>query len=247
MWRSLVSAVAGRRDSGPPRSGNGASSLHLHWLDLPPALEASVELEMTEPPTVASLYFWALQASFAPGGGGAHLGLQWNPRHAGGRAVNWGGYRPGGGLLEGTESHLPSSTGNANTRTWRWEPHQRYRLRIHQGTEPGWWAGEVADLSTGAAVEIRQLAGGGNHLESIMVWSEVFADCDAPPAAVRWSRPRILAEDGRSVSPPRYRVAYQRFEQGGCTNTNAQPEGGGVVQRTATKRTTPPGTVIPTG
>ncbi len=54
--------------------------------------------------------------------GGAHLGLQWHAPHPGSRAVNWGGYAPGGGILPGSESALPSGSGNANTRDLWWEP-----------------------------------------------------------------------------------------------------------------------------
>ncbi|HNE38225.1 MAG TPA: hypothetical protein PKZ82_17065, partial [Microthrixaceae bacterium] len=112
-------APAGRTHGDPP-SANGASSLHLRWDldDRPGCREVSVTLEVLQPPTVDRLYFWALQADFATGdagrrpAGGAHLGLQWHPQHPGSTAVNWGGYRPGGGELSGTVSALPSALGN---------------------------------------------------------------------------------------------------------------------------------------
>lgn len=239
-------ALLGRRTSGRPGSSNGASSMHLHWLGTSPAIEASVELEVIQPPTVSALYFWALQASFVPEGGGAHLGLQWNPRHADSTAVNWGGYHQDGRILDGTASPLASSVDDANTRTWPWRAFRRYRLRIHRGSEEGWWAGEVADLESGAATHIRQLAGGGAYLDSLMVWSEVFADCAGPTTAVRWSRPSLLGADGQRIRPVSYRVAYQPFERGGCTNTNAEAGPSGVIQRTATERVTPAGATIPT-
>ena len=99
---------------------NGASSFHLAW-DAPtgPWIGADVVLEVTEPPTVPALYFWALQVSFEDRGraaGGAHLGLQWYPPHPGSTAVNWGGYAPDGRELDGSNSLLPSATGNPNTR-----------------------------------------------------------------------------------------------------------------------------------
>lgn len=245
MWRAMRNAALGVRTAGRPTSSNGASSFHLHWADVPAALEASVELEVIESPTVPALYFWALQASFGPDGGGAHLGLQWNPRHGGSTAVNWGGYERGGRILEGTPSGIASTVDDPNTRTWGWSAHRRYRLRIHRGSTPGWWSGEVADLETGAATHVRQLAGGGRYLERLMVWSEVFADCDAPSVAARWSRPSVLARDGGRSTPTGYRVAYQAYEKGGCTNTDASPAGEGVVQRTSTARTTPPGAIVP--
>lgn len=244
MWRPLVDRLRGRRSAGRPPSGNGASSFHLTWMDVAPAMEVSVELEVFEPPRVDRLYFWAIQASFVPGGGGAHLGLQWNPRHHGRRAVNWGGYQRGGSLLSGTDSPLPSSLEDVNTRTWPWEPRRKYRLRIHRGRDPGWWSGEVADLTSGAATHVRELAGGGKLLDGIAVWSEVFADCDSPSVAVRWSRPRALLPDGRLISPGRFRCDYQGYERGGCTNTDSYPDEAGVVQRTNTRRVHPPGSLI---
>jgi hypothetical protein len=142
-------------------------------------------------------------------------------------------------------SNIASSVDDPNTRTWPWSPGRRYRLRIHRGSRPGWWSGEVADLETGAATHVRQLAGGGDHLASLMVWSEVFADCDAPSVAVRWSRPSVLGGDGRRHVPSGYRAAYQPWERGGCTNTNSEPAPLGVIQRTSTSRATPDGTTIP--
>jgi hypothetical protein len=245
MWRSLSDRLMGRRLHGRPPSGNGASSFHLVWLDVPPALEASVELEVVSPPAVDRLYFWALQASFSPGGGGAHLGLQWNPRHAGGRAVNWGGYDPRGSVLTGTDSPLVSSVDDPNTRTWPWRVGRRYRLRIHRGPQTGWWAGEVTDLVEGGATRIRELGGGGETLEGLVVWSEVFADCDAPPVEVRWSRPRALLPDGRLFAPAAYSCRYQGFAQGGCTNTDSRRQAAGVVQLTGVARTNPAGTRLP--
>lgn len=241
MWRGLTDYLRGRRTRGRPPSGNGASSFHLPWLDVPPALEASVELEVVRPPEVSRLYFWALQASFTPGGGGAHLGLQWNPRHGGGRAVNWGGYEAGGAILSGTASPLVSTVDDPNTRTWPWEVGRKYRLRIHRSREAGWWSGEVTDLVTGAATHVRRLAGGGELLSDLVVWSEVFADCDDPSVVARWSRPRALLPDGRIVGPSGFECRYQGFERGGCTNTDSRVDADGVAQITNTERTNPAG------
>ena len=112
------------RTHGFPPSGNGASSFHLGWR-LPPGaghlVAASVTLEVLAPPAGDHLYFWALQVAF-PGAGAAHLGLQWNHRHPGFGAVNWGGYAADGSLLAGTESPLPSTPADPNTRDYPWQP-----------------------------------------------------------------------------------------------------------------------------
>src|SRR5690349_18447275 len=118
-----------RRDGtkGWPTSANQASSMHLWWdMDVGgPVVAASVTLTVVDPPRWTDLCFWALQASFADRGGGrggAHLGLQWYARHPGSTAVNFGGYANRGGELRGSQSMLPSATGNPNTRDYSWVP-----------------------------------------------------------------------------------------------------------------------------
>jgi len=227
--------VAGReRTTGFPTSSNRASSMHLHWdPSPPPSLEIAATLEIVEPPVVSHLYFWALQASFVTVDGrrvgGAHLGLQWYDRHPGSTAVNWGGYRDGAGELDGEESSLPSSTGNPNTRDFAWRPRVPYRLRI-SGDGDGWWTGSVTDLTTGVETVVRRLHGGGSALTAPVVWSEVFARCDDPTVAVRWSD---LAPATTSMRP-----TYQSHVDGGCANTRSERDGDGWIQRTNVARQT---------
>lgn len=233
--------------TGYPTSANRASSFHLRWGGLPPRealVEIAVTLEVVEPPAVPELYFWALQASFLDRGretGGAHLGLQWYARHPGSTAVNWGGYQRGGGReLDGTASPLPSATGNPNTRDWSWSPGVPVRLVV-AAAGPGEWAGVVD------GTEVRRLRCGGDRLGHPMVWSEVFARCDHPPVAVRWSGFEAVTAGGRRVRPDRLLVTYQAEGDGGCGNTTVRPDGDGVVQLTATRRDVPGGTVLPLG
>ncbi|MGA7273056.1 MAG: hypothetical protein WB239_18450 [Acidimicrobiia bacterium] len=224
--------------------------MHLHWEGAPDGIEASVELEIVEPPSVARLYFWALQVGFrsssGPGkGGGAHLGLQWNPRHRGSTAVNWGGYDRAGHILDGTTSPVPSSVDDPNTRTWTWQSGRPYRLRVFPGSRSGWWWGEVTDLATGRATRVRELAGGGDRLSGFVVWSEVFAACDDPSVVARWNRPGVLTKEGRRA-PTGWRVNYQDYARGGCTNTCSQSDDtAGVVQITNTSRRVFQGELIP--
>lgn len=233
------------RTTGRPTSANGASSFHLWWgppVDRPlVAVEAT--LEVLDEPVVPSLYFWALQVSFQAGAlrtGGAHLGLQWYPRHPRSRAVNFGGYRAGGGLLAGSPSPLPSATGNENTRDLGWEPRRRYRLAI-RGIGEGSWRGTVTDVGTGVETLVRDLHPGGDLAVAPVVWSEVFARCDDPSVRVAWSDLRATTTGGDTIAPARVRVTYQGHAQGGCDNTNAWvgPDGR-LVQQTNVGRTTPP-------
>jgi len=244
-WRRLVAGRA--HTTGYPTSANRASSFHLRWGGLPPAAElvaAAVNVEVVESPTVDELYFWALQVSFAGAGtgghAGAHLGLQWHPAHPGATAVNWGGYA-GGGELEGTDSPLPSATGNPNTRDFAWSPGRPYRLMVAPGERPGWWRGTVD------ATPVRELPGGGHRLTDLMVWSEVFARCEDPPVVVRWSAFEAVDASGRRHRPDRVTVSYQSGADGGCDNTDVVADGDGVLAVTNRVRTVAPGTVLALG
>lgn len=235
----------GERTAGFPPSANGASSFHLIW-DLPGAFRTvEVDLEVLVPPSVPQLYFWALQVDFADDSGqhlgGAHLGLQWHPGHPGSTAVNWGGYDRHGGLLAGSGSVLPSAVDNENTRDFAWRAGVPYRLRVEQGSEPGTWDG-VVEPRDGAPTTIRTLdVPGSTHARGAAVWSEVFARCDAPGVAVRWSRLRATTDDGVTVAPPTCATSFQRHEDGGCANTDSVPDEFGILQVTSTPRTAVPG------
>jgi len=247
LGRRLAARWAGTfgpRTSGPPRSSNGASSFHLRWLGLDPGetiIEASVTLEIVVPPVVPHLYFWALQASFADvtATGAGHLGLQWYAAHPGGTAANWGGYRHGGGELDGTASELPSATGNPNTRDFQWEPGRPYRLTIGRGSEDGAWRGSVDGQV------IRELHGDGHRLTDLMVWSEVFARCDDPSVVARWSAFAARSTAGTTLVPDRLAVSYQSNPDGGCDNSSVRVSGGVADQVTNTTRDVPAGAVLP--
>ena len=240
------------RTRGEPPSANGASSLHLWW-ELPGAFrEVAATLEVLLPPSVPRLCFWALQVSFTDGrhaAGAAHVGLQAHPDHPGGTAVNWGGYRAGGGELDGTESSLPSALANPNTRDLRWVPGRPYRLAVAPSPARG-WRGTVTDLTTGRETVVRDLLlpAEAPLLSSPVVWSEVFARCDHPSTSVRWSDFEAVGVDGEVVRPAALRVGYQRHVDGGCDNTTAlaDPDGAGrgVLQVTATPRVVAPGAVL---
>jgi hypothetical protein len=214
--------------------------MHLFWT-LPGSFTAAeVTLEVLDAPAVDRLYFWALQASFTDGHrtlGGAHLGLQWHPDYPGATAVNWGGYRAGGGELAGTASTLPGSLGNPHTRDYPWEVGVPYRLRIDRSPRrAGSWRGSLHDPQRGRTVVIRELMPGGTHLCSLMTWSEVFARCEHPPVTVRWSDPVAFDELDRSVRPTEVAVNYQSHADGGCANTNAFIDDTGICQRTCCSR-----------
>lgn len=243
----------GERTSGEPRSANGASSFHLVW-EMPPTPLRSVAatLEVLERPAVRRLYFWALQVSFVDErrlAGAAHLGLQWNPHHPASTAVNWGGYGPadaGSTLLRGSDSRLPGSRNDPNTRDFPWEPGRRYRLEVLPvpDADPPKWRGVVTDLDAGEATLVRELESGGTHLASPMVWSEVFARCEQPSVAVRWSDFEAVADDGGVVRPRRMRVNYQSRADGGCDNVSVIPDELGLLQVTAVQREVPQGAIL---
>jgi hypothetical protein len=144
-----------------------------------------------------------------------------------------------------------------------WQPGRPYRLRVHRSPEvSGAWRSEITDLETGEATTIRDLmhpgrpaaragqAGAGahnGHLRLPMVWSEVFADCDAPSVAVRWSDLTGTTEEGVTVRPEAVRVNYQARQAGGCANTSVRRDDRGLFQLTNTPREIGQGTRLDFG
>jgi len=258
--RSQLRSVTASRVVGFPNSSNRASSFHLNWQLPYPATVAGgsqtgltaieVTLEVLEPPSVDRLYFWALQANFADGqsrqAGGAHLGLQWHPGHPGSTAVNWGGYDHQGNILSGSESALPSKMANPHTRDFLWQPMVPYRLRIERissGSQSS-WRGSVTRVSTGVTTMIRELYPAGEFISGVTMWSEVFARCDDPSVAIRWTDAQAEFSDSSSIQPAGFLVNYQSHKDGGCANSDSFFDGVGLVQRTAVSRNTPLGQVI---
>jgi hypothetical protein len=254
--RAAAVWAARERTSGEPRSPNGASSFHLIW-DLPqvPLRRVEATLEVITPPAAKRVYFWALQTSFAAGPrlqGGAHLGLQWNPRYPGSTAVNFGGYGPsehGTRVLEGSASQLRGPDGDPHTLEFPWELGHRYRLVVEPSPEPPEgmraWRGTVADLDGGTEQVVRDLYTRGEYLFSPMVWSEVFARCEHPSVVVRWSDLRAWSMSGEDLSPARVRVNYQPRSEGGCDNTTVGLDELGILQITASRRDVPQAAILP--
>jgi hypothetical protein len=241
----------------PPRSTARPtqSSFHLVWqVDPEPAIVAAeVTLVVDADPVVDDLYFWALQASFSDAArsfGGGHTGLQWNARFPGFRAVNWGGYhdqRFGGAVLDGTDSPLPSARNDRNTRDYDWRPGAPYRFRIERGSRAGFWAAEVTEVATGQRRIIRELECRGDRLTGLVMWSEVFAACDAPSVSVRWSELVIERGDGRREPVDTVETRYQAVTAGGCSNTDSSVQGAAFVQTTNTERISSAGTRLKIG
>lgn len=222
----------------------GPTSAHLWFEGVPsgPWRSVSATLEVVTEPSAAYLYFWALQASFTDASGtafgAAHTGLQWNPRHPGGRAVNWGGYgrtADVSSVLDGTHSTLPGVAGDENTRDFPWTPGVGYQFtisRIEQG-----WRSTVVDTSTGEPTVIRELFAGGDRLNGFVVWMEIFAPCDASTTLVRWSD-LAVADDARGA---RHQVRSLRTSfpdvRGACTNNDSRMDNSGWLQLTNDHRT----------
>lgn len=242
-----------RRDDLPdwPSTSNGSSAWHLWWHGVEggamPVVAASATLEVLQRPTVDRLYFWALQASFVDerghSYGAAHTGLQWNPRHPGMGAVNWGGYGDVGdtqSVLPGTVSPLPSTPDDPNTRDYPWREGSPYRFRIDRGAQG--WRATVTDLARGDTVTIRELYAGGDRLAGFVVWSEVFCSCHDPTAVVRWSDLVVERADGALLRPPSVGCTFPRE---GCPNTDSTADDVGILQVSRTPRRARDGESIP--
>lgn len=210
----------------------------------------SAVFEVRQAPTSSSLYFWALQATFVDDDrrrGAAHLGLQHHPAYPGNDAINWGGYADaaaGGGELDGTGSSLSSTLGNPNTFDYPWRAGRRYRLQIAAAGQ-GSWRGSVTDQETDTTVIVRDLHVTADHVTQPIVWSEVFADCDASQVEVRWSDLAAATVDGELVRPTGLALTFQREGDGGCSNTSSMVEDGWLVQRTNSERIHPHGATLP--
>ena len=209
----------------------------------------SATLEVVTEPTAAHLYFWALQASFTDGRGtafgAAHTGLQWNPRHPGGRAVNWGGYGRTAdvtSVLGGTHSALPGIPGDENTRNYPWKQGVGYRFTIDRG-ERG-WRSTVTDTSTGEPTVIRELFADGDRLDGFVVWMEIFAPCDAPTTAVKWSDLEVADESLGATHDVRSLRTSFPDGPGACTNNDSRLDGDGWVQLTNDRRTSRTATAL---
>jgi hypothetical protein len=246
--------TAGRRAGGGEREvpggklplgfrWRGCSAFHAWWGPPPgvPVVALRATLEILEPPRSPQLYFWALQASFATDNrrhGGAHAGLQWYPAKApGGTALNWGGYAdpPAGGELAGSgplSPRLAPLPGEVNTFGYPWRPEVPYTFEI-RWTPDGWLA-SVTDGSTGVCDVIRTLAAPGERLTDPVVWAEVFAPCEAPRTAVRWSGFSAVGADGSLHRPEWARLTFS--ETGDCPNSDIAVDEVGVVLATGVHR-----------
>jgi|SRR5215211_3322278 len=240
VWASITARRGIADSSGVNEPPSGSTSFHCWWEGLGATdrvIEVTAVLEVLQLPVAPRLYFWALQASFADGVrtyGAAHIGLQWNPRHAGSTAVNWGGYADVSdvqSVLDGSPSPLPSTPDDRNTRDYPWRQGVPYLLRISKA--PVGWRGEISDLSTGQTSLIRDLYAGGDRLTGFVVWSEVFCACTDPQAVVRWNAFEARTVDGHVRRPASVRLT---FPGGGCTNTDVAATPEGIVQVTNTTR-----------
>jgi hypothetical protein len=252
QWLNRTST--GFRSRGtPPLSEpvNGVTAFHLWWQGIDggePLVEVSATLSVLRQPTSDRLYFWALQASFlsdSGANGAAHIGLQWNPRHPGFKAVNWGGYADISdvrSILDGTPSPLPSTPSDPNTRDYPWREGVPYRLRISPGSPSG-WQGSITDLSTGETTVIRDLLAAGDRLGGFVVWAEVFAACNHSQTVVQWSDFEARTPSGDVRAPASVRLTFPTG--GDCPNTDVVMSQMGLLQITNTVRTARDAAVLP--
>jgi hypothetical protein len=249
-----------RRLSGLPEAvpstvepPSGSTSFHCWWdglgatgSDADPIVEVQATLEVLQRPAAPRLYFWALQASFADAYrtyGAAHIGLQWNPRHAASTAVNWGGYGDVAdvrSVLAGSPSPLASTVDDRNTRDFPWAEGVPYRLRVSKAASG--WRGEITNVSTGVTSHIRDLFAGGDRLTGFVVWSELFCACTDPQVVVRWSDFAAATSSGVVRRPQSVRLT---FPGGGCPNVDTVRTAEGIVQVAGTPRTARDMSVLP--
>lgn len=236
--------IADPSGPGPRQPPEGiASSFHASWDTLTQfAHEVHVDLTVMNEPTVNDLYFWALQCSFYDASdnfiGGGHTGLQWNEDHPNNNAVNWGGYDDMSVELSGTTSSFPSTPGNVNTRDYDWDEGATYSFRIWISAE-----GEISASVNGDLIRTLYCPG-AVKLGGFTMWSEVFAQCSDPSAAVKWTNMRILDESDVEQLEEQFSVNYQAEVDDGCLNTNTYEYNRSIRQQTNTTRITPQDAVL---
>lgn len=233
------------RTTGLPPTG--LSTQYLIW----PATVAA-ELEITiEVTTLGSepnqAYFLAVPDIIDSNGASLAqppFGLHWNLQFPNGRAIYWGGVlKATGAVLNGTTSTLPSSINSDSHRNYTWQNNRIYRYRIWSPT-PGTWRGDITDTVTNSTSTVRDLSvPGSTQLRGAILAFQSYNTCQTPIAA-RWKTLRFKLANGTFSTPTTVTVDYQTFLDGGCTNTNAVNDSGGVLVSTATTRTTPIGTTL---
>lgn len=230
--------------------GHGVSSFHLWWQGIDggaPLTEVAATISVLRQPAADRLYFWAMQTSFISDTGthgAAHIGLQWNPRHPGSKAVNWGGYADIGdvrSVLDGTPSPLPSTPNDPNTRDFPWVEGGSYRVRVAR--VDGGWRGTITDVASGQVSLIRDLHAPGDRLGGFVVWAEIFAACDHPQTVVQWSDFEARTADGEVRRPASVRLTFP--SGGDCPNTDVVMSQLGLLQITNTVRTARDAAVLP--
>ena len=102
----------------------------------------------------------------------------------------------------------------------------------------------MTNLSSSVSTVIRDLHPAGDRISGVTMWSEVFARCDDPSVAIRWSDAEALLNTGSQVLPSGFRVNYQSHQDGGCANSDSSCDEVGIVQRTTVQRDTLQGQVI---
>ncbi len=244
MFRSLTRLTDRLRgDAFDDRPVGGG--FHLWWQGIEvsdPIVGCAVTLEVLREPTVAALYFWAMQTNFLDAAGtshgAVHTGLQWNPRHRDSRAVNWGGYAQAAdvtSILEGSLSELPSTPDDRNTRDYPWRAGAPYRFSIQRS--PRGWTSSVTDVERSVTTVIRELFAGGDRLGGFVVWSELFCTGRDPHTAVRWSNPEVTRSTGVLDRPTGMTATYPGGREWRRLDTTVDEIG--VVQATDVRRRIP--------
>ena len=220
------------------------SGFHLWWKGVPsnePIVACSVVLEVVQPPTVAALYFWALQASFLdahrpvlrrgphrapvepppPGQPGGELGWL----RAGGRRH----LHPGRQRL--TAARHPRGPEHPHVRVARRDPVPLHDPSRHRRV------GVDGDRSGRPAPEVtvRELYAAGDRLGGFVMWSELFCRGDDPPTRCggrsRRPSPRPVADRAAAA-------LHATFPDGPeWRDLDVVVDGVGVQQVTTTGRT----------
>jgi uncharacterized repeat protein (TIGR02543 family) len=190
----IIQANPSLSDYGEPRSTHT-------WLFCPPAttnvfsywVDVCVD-EFPSSPDPRWLYYFAIDAYFSDGGGGAHGGIQWA---GGGQKANWGGYNLR--YAGDTQSIVVDYP-------WVVERWYRYRVeRQSQKNDGSWtWGFWITDLNTNMERYLGGVSSKGGSITDCVVWMETGYGVVATTtrAQIRWRNPVYAYGDSQTLGYP---------------------------------------------
>ena len=241
------------RVTGPPTSATGSSTASIFWGGYPslPNTYERVTVDFRLNTTIGSTdpFQFALQTEFlnasgAPIGSG-RLALQHIPAESPTGAVNLSGLDvTGTSVLPVTPSNLTAIPAVPDSFVMAWVPNRWYQLSIAR-LRTSVFQAEVTDMLSGQVITVGEInPPNGESLSGVINWGESFEDCDYQQVCFEWKDPTLFSANSPTATPSTGLIDYLSYTAGGCSNTNTQKVGTGLMQCFNAPRTNPAGAVL---